>query len=65
VEIITGFKKNYWVSDDGFCSIGAGRASNPLNGDGDGKIKCDTSLSFALFGDTRELEDTDKSYFYL
>jgi hypothetical protein len=60
VEIITRIMK-YAIADDGFCSIGAGRASNPKNSDGDGKPRCDSSFSFR---EIRELENKENSYFY-
>jgi hypothetical protein len=63
VEIITAIRK-YWMADDGFCSIGAGRASNPIEKKGDGKERCDTAYGFSLSGDTRELGDENNSYFY-
>jgi hypothetical protein len=64
MEIITQLRKNYWIADDGFCSIGAGRADNPTNKEGDGKPRCDTAFSFAL-GDTREIGDKNNSYYYI
>ncbi|ENA1795619.1 hypothetical protein ABF176_002466 [Flavobacterium psychrophilum] len=65
VEIITEIKK-YWIADDGFCSIGAGRGRSYEDSYGDGKIKCDTSLSWSFLGEnSRELEDKNNSYFYL
>ncbi|MCQ4140628.1 hypothetical protein [Chryseobacterium sp. EO14] len=60
VEIITEIKK-FWLADDGFCSIGAGRGRSYEEREGDGKIKCDSFFSFG----TRELENKDNSYFYL
>jgi len=67
-EIIVELRKNQSVfgfkADDGFCAIGAGRgyANNDTHNEGDGKIKCDTSTTFK---DTRELENSDNSYYYL
>jgi len=62
VEIITKINDN-WISDDGFCSIGAGRATNPKNDEGDGKEKCDNFIDLS-FG-ARELNKKNNSYYYL
>lgn len=58
VEIITNLKSYSW-SDNGFCSIGAGR------GDGRssmGTIRCDTATTMYS---TRELDNNNHSYYYL
>ena len=67
VEIITQLKKDYWIADDGFCSIGAGRAIHPeaIQGDGDGKPRCDTFYESSIISDSRELGDRRNSYYHL
>ena len=64
VEIITEIKK-YWIADDGFCSIGAGRGRSYLDEGGDGKEKCDTRFSYNLFTESREIEAKNNTYYYL
>ncbi|WP_299431378.1 hypothetical protein [uncultured Aquimarina sp.] len=59
VEIITSITKHVF-SDDGFCSIGAGRGQRGSSGDG--TIRCDSALSFS---ESRELENDNNTYFYL
>ncbi len=60
VEIITRIQKNTF-SDDGFCSIGAGRGLSPNNNHGTGKEKCD-----GFFSDpTREINNNSHTYFFL
>ena len=61
-EIIVELRKGHWLADDGFCAIGAGRGYPNTDEDGDGRVKCDTSFAFR---DTRELGNSDNSYFYL
>jgi hypothetical protein len=56
-EIITE-TKTYWIADDGFCSIGAGRNSRS----GTGEIRCDTSTTLS---GSREIENSDNSYYTL
>ncbi len=60
IEIITSIQKNS-IADDGFCSIGAGRASSPETSGGDGTIRCDSFFSIG----TRELENNNNTYFYI
>jgi len=60
VEIITSVKKNTF-SDDGFCSIGAGRGLSPNNSNGTGREKCDSFFSDS----TREIDNNNHAYFFL
>ena len=69
VEIITELRKNQVIfagfkSDDGFCSIGAGRgySRTDRNNIGDGKQKCDSAFTPS---EDRELGNSEHSYFYL
>lgn len=55
IEIITSLKK-YWISDDGFCSIGAGRGTRNETG----SIKCDSGSTSS---ETREIENPNNKYF--
>ncbi|MGB0879538.1 MAG: hypothetical protein ACPGTO_03125 [Polaribacter sp.] len=60
VEIIIKIHNN-WISDDGFCSIGAGRGVNPNSIKGDGKKKCNSFFANA----TREINNNNNSYYYI
>jgi len=61
VEIVTSLA-DHWFADDGFCSIGAGRGDSYDN-NGNGQIKCDPSGMDRY--ESRELENTNNTYFYL
>ncbi|WP_281980665.1 hypothetical protein [Tenacibaculum mesophilum] len=58
VEIITSIQK-YWVADDGFCSIGAGRGRGRSYM---GSIECDGALTLS---GKRELNNSNHTYFYI
>jgi len=59
VEIITKVQNN-WISDDGFCSIGAGRG---ISREQMGKVKCDGFIDLS-FG-SRELDNNNNTYYYI
>lgn len=56
-EIITE-TKTYWIADDGFCSIGAGRGGRSDTG----TIRCDSSSTIS---GQREIENDNNSYYTL
>ncbi|MCG8697220.1 MAG: hypothetical protein MI922_04140, partial [Bacteroidales bacterium] len=60
VEIITKINYNLFY-DDGFCSVGIGRADHPKNKGGDGAERCD----YFSADENRELENKDNTYYYL
>jgi len=67
VEIIVELRKNQmffsrFKADDGFCSIGAVRGDSPFLDQGDGKLRCDSASTISS---TRELDNSEHSYFFI